>query len=134
MADLTQITIVANDTTYTIRRPPEFQPKREDVYGAEYTTCTGKYIADRIGWKYSDMTLSWDALPQSEVEALIAMTGECTITFDDPSSDEITESVIRSSIVYLRHRYTRYNIVTKTNEVWWEDVSCDIKFLNTHTE
>ena len=94
MADITKIKITAGGKEYTIRKPPEFEPKREDVYGAEYTTCTGKYIADRIGWKYSDMSLTWDALPQSEVEALIAMTGECTFTFDDPAAEEQTESVI----------------------------------------
>lgn len=134
MADITKIKISAGGKDYTIRKPPEFEPKREDVYGAEYTTCTGKYIADRIGWKYSDMSLSWDALPQSEVEALIAMTGECTLSFDDPAADEQTESVIRSSVVYLRHRYSRYNAATGQNETWWQSVQCDIKFLNTHSD
>lgn len=134
MSDLTKIKITTGGKTYTIRRPVEFEPKREDVYNADYTTCTGKYIADRVGWKYSDMSLSWDALPQSEVKALTAMSGECKITFDDPTGDEITESCIRSSVVYLRYRYSKYNIETGEKETWWKSVQCDIKFINTHTD
>lgn len=124
MADLTKIKINGQAVT----RPPEFQPKREDVYAAEYTTCTGKIIADRIGWKYSDMALVWDALPQSEVEILTGMKGECTLEFDDPEQDVQTESIVRSSIVYLRHRYT------VRGEVWWKNVEMEVKFLNVHTD
>ena len=46
-------------------KPTNFTPAREDVYAGEYTTCTGKMIADRIGWKFSEIDLQWDALKQA---------------------------------------------------------------------
>ena len=30
-------------------RPNDFAPKREDIYAAEITTCSGKVNADRVG-------------------------------------------------------------------------------------
>ena len=112
----------------SIPRPPEFKPQREDVYAGEYMTCTGKLIADKIGWKFADMTMKWDALPQSQVDALIAMTGENTMIFDDPGSDEHTETVIRDGIVSLRYRFTM------NNSVWWRDVEVGVKFINVHND
>ena len=54
-------------------RPNDFAPKREDIYGAEITTCSGKVIADRVGWRYADMTLNWDTLPQAQLDVLLKM-------------------------------------------------------------
>jgi len=123
MADLTKITI--NGTQIT--RPPEFQPKREDVYSGKYTTCKGELIADRIGWKYSDLTLEWDALTQDQVAVLIGMQGECTMVFDDVDDDEHSETIIRSSAVQLRHRWTQNGVTV------WKNVKVEVKFLNVHT-
>lgn len=111
-----------------IRRPDSFAVQREDIYEGEYTTCTGKTVADRIGWKYSDMTLSWSALQQADVEKLIDLAGEVTLVFDDPMGDTISESVIRKSAVAMRHRYH------DDDGYWWTDVSCDISFINAHTD
>lgn len=111
-----------------IPKPPEFKPKREDIYAGEYTTCTGKRIADVIGWKYSDMTLEWDALPQDMVDILVNMTGECEMVFDDVDGNEITESVIRNSMVTFRHRRTIEHVV------WWKDVSVEVSFINAHND
>ena len=113
------------NTTDAIRKPEKFMPKREDVYKGEYTSCTGKLIADRIGWKYDDMTLEWDALSQSDVEILIGLTGIETLTFDDVDGNH-TENIIRASAVSLKNRNT-INGVT-----YWRDVSVDIKFIDTH--
>ena len=110
-----------------ITRPPELTPKIEDVYAGDYVTCTGKVIADKIGWKYSDMTLEWDALPQSEVDVLIGMNGACTLTFESMSG-LVTENVIRTSAVSLQHRRT------VRGEVWWKKVSVEVKFINVHTD
>lgn len=109
-----------------ITRPPEFRPQTEDVYKGDYVTCTGKLIADRIGWKYSDMTLTWDALPQSMVSILNNMSGICTMRFDDLSGELVTEQIIRTSAVALRHRQT-VNGVT-----YWKGVTMSIRFINTH--
>ena len=44
----------------------------------------------RIGWKYADMTLTWDGLPQNMVDVLVGMSGECTLEFDDAEGREQT--------------------------------------------
>ena len=110
-----------------ILRPPTFAPQIEDIYAGEYTTCTGKTVGDVVGWKYSDATLTWDALPQSSVDVLIAMSGENTLTFVNPSGMITTETVIRDSVVQLQNRNTI------RGEVWWKNVSVQIRFINAHS-
>ena len=109
-----------------ILRPPTFAPQVEDIYAGEYTTCTGKTVGDVVGWKYSDVTLTWDALPQSSVDVLIAMSGENSLTFVSPSGTTTTETVIRDSAVQLQNRNTI------RGEVWWKNVSVAIRFVNAH--
>lgn len=111
-----------------IPRPPAFAPSHEDIYKGEYTTCTGKLIADRVGWKFADMTLEWGALPQSAVDVLVDMNGICTLEFDDLDGNIREESIVRTSAVALRHRYTQGGVVI------WKNVSLDIKFIGSHTE
>ena len=110
-----------------ILRPPAFAPQIEDIYAGEYTTCTGKTVGDVVGWKYSDATLTWDALPQSSVDVLVAMSGENTLTFVNPSGMITTETVIRDSVVQLQNRNTI------RGEVWWKNVSVQIRFINAHS-
>lgn len=97
-----------------LMKPETFMPKREDVYAGEYTTCLGEIIADRIGWKYSDLTLQWDALPQDMVSVLVNMQGGCTLEFDDVDGSH-TENIIRSSTVQLRApaHHSRCHLVEK---------------------
>lgn len=109
-----------------ILRPPAFAPQIEDIYAGEYTTCTGKTVGDVVGWKYSDATLTWDALPQSSVDVLVAMSGENTLSFVNPSGMITTETVIRDSVVQLQNRNTI------RGEVWWKNVSVAIRFINAH--
>ena len=109
-----------------ILRPPTFAPQIEDIYAGEYTTCTGKTVGDVVGWKYSDATLTWDALPQSSVDVLVAMSGENTLAFVNPSGMITTETVIRDSVVQLQNRNTI------RGEVWWKNVSVQIRFINAH--
>ena len=104
-----------------LMKPETFMPKREDVYAGEYTTCLGEIIADRIGWKYSDLTLQWDALPQDMVSVLVNMQGVCTLEFVSH-----TENIIRSSTVQLRHRHTIQGVT------WWKNVQTEVKFINVH--
>ena len=110
-----------------ILRPPAFAPQIEDIYAGEYTTCTGKTVGDVVGWKYSDATLTWDALPQSSVDVLVAMSGENTLSFVNPSGMITTETVIRDSVVQLQNRNTI------RGEVWWKNVSVQIRFINAHS-
>lgn len=108
-------------------KPPKFTPTREDIYKGDYTTCTGKRIADRVGWKYADMTLEWDGLEQDHVNVLIGMTGETSLVFDDLDGTAHTETVVRTSVVALRHRQTI------GGKVWWKGVSVNISFIGSHT-
>jgi len=110
-----------------ILRPPTFAPQIEDIYAGEYTTCTGKTVGDVVGWKYSDATLTWDALPQSSVDVLVAMSGENTLSFVNPSGMITTETIIRDSVVQLQNRNTI------RGEVWWKNVSVAIRFTNAHS-
>ena len=110
-----------------ILRPPAFAPQIEDIYAGEYTTCTGKTVGDVVGWKYSDATLTWDALPQSSVDVLVAMSGENTLSFVNPSGMITTETVVRDSVVQLQNRNTI------RGEVWWKNVSVQIRFINAHS-
>lgn len=110
-----------------IYKPPEFAPQMEDIYAGEYTTCTGKTVGDRIGWKWSDMTLQWDALPQDMVDVLVNMTGEVDLAFDSPLGTQ-TEKIIRSSAVQLRNRNTI------RGQTIWRNVSVAIRFINAHND
>lgn len=109
-----------------IPRPPEFAPQIEDLYAGEYTTCTGKVIADVVGWKYADMTLEWEALPQWAVDVLCQMSGETSLTFDGLDGLTQTETIIRTSAVGLRHRHT------VDGEPWWTGVQVEVRFIHAH--
>ena len=122
------LTMTILQSSFMLPRPLNFGVQREDIYAGQYTTCTGATRADKIGWKYSDMTWSWDGLKQSDVEKLCSLSGECTLTFDDPSGDTIQESFIRSSVVSMRCR-NKFE-----NEYWWTGVSCSISFIDSHTD
>ena len=110
-----------------ILKPEMFNPERADIYAAEITTCTGDTIADLIGWKYADLTLAWDILPQSMIDILLDMSGASTITFDDMDGTTRTEQVVRAGIVSMRNRNTI------RGEVWWKNVSVTLRFLEAHT-
>lgn len=111
-----------------IPRPPKFSPAREDIYKGDYVTCTGKTIADKVGWKYSDMSLEWDALPQQMVDVLVNMSGVNTVVFDDLDGELVSEQIVRTSAVALRHRYTQGGVTI------WKKVKVEIKFIGSHTE
>ena len=111
---------------YGVYRPPEFTLEREDVYAGEIITCTGKLCADLVGWRYADMTLSWDALPQSMVDTLIGMSGACQLAFTDADGTTHTESVIRTSAVYMQHRDT------VNGTTWGRNVEVSVRFINVH--
>lgn len=110
-----------------ILRPNGFSPKREDIYAAEITTCTGKTIADLVGWRYADMTLEWDTLPQESLDLLLSMTGEGTITFADADGEVHTESIVRTSAISTSTR-----TINQQGEPVWKDVKVEVRFLHAH--
>ena len=109
-------------------RPPKFAPEKEDIYKGDYTTCTGRIIADRVGWKFADMDLEWGALPQNMIDILIGMDGVCELEFDDLDGNPCTENVMRMGVVAMRHRYTQGGVTI------WKDVKVSIRFIGSHTE
>lgn len=123
MAIFNTITIGGN----TFFRPNDFTPSREYVYSGEITTCTGKIIADLIGWRYADISLEWDTLPQDQLDALLGLSGqETTITFEDADGTTVTESVIP-----LTHSNTAQRIVSGGVPAW-KDIETSLRFLNVH--
>ena len=111
----------------TFLRPNDFKPAREYVYAGEIVTCTGKTIADLIGWKYADMSLEWDTLPQSQLEDLLDLDGtEVTFTFTDADGTTASETVIP-----LTHSLTAKREVTDGIPAW-KDVKTDLRFINVH--
>lgn len=118
-------TITIDGKTYY--RANEFTPAREYVYAGEIVTCTGKTIADLVGWKYSDLSLEWDSLPQEQLENLLALNGtEVTMTFTDVDGHTASEQVIP-----LTHSMTATRFYNGGNPVW-KDVSTNLRFLNVH--
>lgn len=111
-----------------IFRPNDMPIAREDVYAGEYTTCTGKTIADRIGWKYSDMSLEWDTLTDAMLNALIGLRGAFEITFEDYDGTH-TEKVIRDDFTSTPTRFTSFE-----GKSVWRDVGLKVRFLNVHTD
>lgn len=126
MSTYDNITFKVGLTTTDIRKPENFMPEHEDVYAGEYTTCTGAIIADRIGWKFADMTLEWGALPQSAVDVLVGLSGTFKLKFDDMDGTYYEETAIRDSIISLRNRNT-INGVT-----YWKNVSLKVRFIDVH--
>lgn len=115
------------DSTDDVLSPNDFTLDREDVFEAEYISCTGKTIADRIGWKYADMSLQWDTLPQSQLAILLSLTGEFTITFIDENGSSVTENVIRKGTGMTGTRFT-----DDSGDAIWKGVTISISFLDVH--
>ena len=123
--------MINNLNTITINnveifRPNDFTPEREDVYAGEYTTCTGKTVADRIGWKFSDMSLEWDMLTADMMSTITSLPGSFDITFTD-SDGSHTATVIKTGFANTATRLT-----DNFNNVIWKNVKLNISFIDAH--
>lgn len=126
-------TITINGVSFP--RPNDFGPVKENVYAGEITTCTGKRIADCIGWRWADMTLEWDYLPASLLNTLVNLNQTTTIQFDMPTSytsnTKKLEYTTYSEDVILKNRVIvgsrgrdQYG-----NEIW-HDIKLEVSFVN----
>lgn len=106
--------------------PNDLELRREDVYAAEYTSCTGKTIADKIGWKYADATLEWDTLPEAQLAILAGIDGEFTLEFTD-SDGTHTETAIR-----LGFRNTATRFTDDSGDAVWRNIEMEVAFINVH--
>ena len=107
-------------------RPSGLTLEREDIYAGEYTTCTGAKRADRIGWKYSDIELSWDTLPNDMLNKLTGLTEPVDLTFTD-SDGSHTETVIRQAFTNVPTRSTMPD-----GTAIWKNVKVKFSFVDSH--
>lgn len=102
--------------------------KREYIYAGEYETCTGKRCGDLVGWRYADISIEWDNLPQSQLVELLAMEGrEVEFTFADESNTSVTEKVIPRVISSTASRYT-----DPQGDAAWLNISLELSFTEAH--
>ena len=111
-----------------IFRPNDFTPVREDVYAQEITTCTGKLIADRLGWKFADMALSWDMLPEDQLDVVLGISGQFTLTFTDADGTVQSEDCICRKRPYTGTRFTCQGGAV------WKDPQLEVSFINVHND
>ena len=134
--DTIKIKNMTTNVTTTYPRPKNFAPVRQDVYAGEYTTMTGNIKADSVGWKYADIELKWDALPEDKVWFLCQLYGLIDLEFDVPYVISPTrhETVRRISTVSMRHRYQVPVLENGTivQKIYWKDVSVKFSFINAH--
>lgn len=105
-----------------------FTLEREYIYAGEVVTCTGKYCADVVGWRYSDLTVSWDNLPQRQLQNILDLSGkEVDMTFSNEKNESVTEKVIPQATTATATRLTDPH-----GDVAWSGISLKIKFINAH--
>ena len=115
--------------TITLPRPSDFTPQREMEYRAEYTTSTGRILADYIGWRYADLTLQWDMLPQDLLRALLSLNPlqKKYLIFTDASGLQQTEE-----FMITNHVSTGTRITDMDRNVIWKDVQMGVRFNVVH--
>lgn len=112
-----------------IYRGNDFTLQREYIYAGEYETCTGKRIADIVGWRYADVTITWDTLSQTMLGYIMGLTGYAVdFTFTNELGVSVTEKVIPQIISSQATRLTNPYDGTAV----WKNVSLQLKFVNAH--
>lgn len=111
-----------------IFRGNEFTLSREYLYAGEYETCTGKRVGDIVGWRYADLSLTWDNLPQSQLQKVIGLNGSAVaMTFSNEFNENVTEMVIPT---VTTAQVTR--ITDPQGNVAWSGIGLTLKFINAH--
>ena len=111
-----------------IFRGNEFNLSREWIYAGEYTTCTGKRVGDIVGWRYADLSLTWDNLPQSQLQKVIGLNGSAVaMTFSNEFNENVTEMVIPTVTTAQVTRLTD----PQGNDAW-SGIGLTLKFINAH--
>lgn len=111
-----------------IFRGNNFTLEREWIYAAEIETCTGKRCADVIGWRYKDLSISWDNLPQDQLQTILDLDGsEVNMTFTNEQNQSVTEAVIPLVTTAQITRLTDPN-----GNVAWSGIGLQVRFINAH--
>lgn len=111
-----------------IFRGNEFTLSREYIYAGEYETCTGKRVGDIVGWRYADLSLIWDNLPQSQLQKVIGLSGSAVaMTFSNEFNETVTEMVIPTVTTAQVTRLT-----DPQGNVAWSGIGLTLRFINAH--
>lgn len=111
-----------------IYRSNGFTLQREWIYAAEIETCIGKRCADVVGWRYSDLNLSWDNLPQDQLQAILDLSGtEVDMVFANEKNETVTEKVIPTVISSQATRLT-----DPQGNSAWTGIGLTVRFINAH--
>lgn len=111
-----------------IFRGNEFNLSREWIYAGEYETMTGKRVGDIVGWRYADLSLTWDNLPQSQLQKVIGLNGSAVaMTFSNEFNENVTEMVIPTVTTAQVTRLT-----DPQGNVAWSGIGLTLKFINAH--
>lgn len=112
-----------------IYRGNEFALQRDYIYAGEITTCTGKFCADVVAWKYADLTIQWDNLPQDQLQAILDLDGQSVnMTFSNEKNETVTEAVIPTTISAKVTRLT-----DPQGNIAWQGIGLQLKFINAHS-
>lgn len=112
----------------TIYRGNDFTLSREYLYAGAIETCTGKRCADLVGWRYGDLTIQWDTLPDAQLQDVLSLSGEqVNFTFTDESGVSVTEPVIPQVISSTVTRFTD----DQGNTVW-KGIGLQLQFTEAH--
>lgn len=120
------ISVTITEPHVILKRPNDFNIEREDIYAGEYVTCTGSIKADRVGWRYSDMTLTFDELTTDALNILSGMYGAITLYFDD-SDGSHAEQVIKTGFTNTPTRLT-----LPDGRAIWKNVGVSLRFIDGH--
>ena len=111
-----------------IFRGNNFSLEREWIYAAEIETCTGKRCADVVGWRYKDLTIQWDNLPQDQLQTILDLDGsEVNMTFTNEQNQSVTEAVVPLVTTAQITRLTYPN-----GNVAWSGIGLQVRFINAH--
>ena len=111
-----------------IFRGNNFSLEREWIYAAEIETCTGKRCADVVGWRYKDLTIQWDNLPQDQLQTILDLDGsEVNMTFTNEQNQSVTEAVIP---LVTTAKITR--LTDPQGNVAWSGIGLQVRFINAH--
>lgn len=114
----------------TLYRGNDMSLQREWIYAGEYETCNGGIRGDVVGWRFKDISLEWDTLPQSMLGQIIALSGQAVnMTFVSESGEEMTERVIPKASAAEATRFTGPD-----GFAVWKDVKMELQFVDAHNE
>lgn len=111
-----------------IYRGNNFTLSREWIYAGEIVTCTGKVCADVVGWRYANLSLQWDNIPQPQLQAILGLDGmETELTFSNEANETVIETVIPQVTTATVTRLTDPH-----GDVAWSGLQAELRFINAH--